>query len=41
MIELPGADVFKGELLHSSQYSDGDEFRGKTCRGHRRGEFGP
>ncbi|UVK42637.1 NAD(P)/FAD-dependent oxidoreductase [Mesorhizobium sp. AR07] len=28
-IELAGADTFKGELLHSSQYSSGDKFRGK------------
>ena len=28
-IELPGADSFKGELLHSSQYSTGETFRGK------------
>ncbi|KUM28987.1 FAD-dependent oxidoreductase [Mesorhizobium loti] len=28
-IALPGADAFKGELLHSSQYSTGEKFRGK------------
>jgi len=28
-IDLPGADRFKGELLHSSQYSSGETFRGK------------
>ncbi|TIV31779.1 MAG: NAD(P)/FAD-dependent oxidoreductase, partial [Mesorhizobium sp.] len=28
-IELPGVDSFKGELLHSSQYSTGEKFRGK------------
>ncbi|UDL87443.1 NAD(P)/FAD-dependent oxidoreductase [Mesorhizobium sp. PAMC28654] len=28
-IDLPGADQFKGELLHSSQYSSGEKFRGK------------
>jgi putative flavoprotein involved in K+ transport len=28
-IELPGADSFKGELLHSSQYSSGEKFRDK------------
>ncbi|TGS19279.1 NAD(P)/FAD-dependent oxidoreductase [Mesorhizobium sp. M2E.F.Ca.ET.209.01.1.1] len=28
-IDLPGADNFKGELLHSSQYSTGEKFRGK------------
>ncbi|AZO11516.1 MULTISPECIES: NAD(P)/FAD-dependent oxidoreductase [unclassified Mesorhizobium] len=28
-IDLPGAESFKGELLHSSQYSSGEKFRGK------------
>ncbi|MER9304806.1 NAD(P)/FAD-dependent oxidoreductase [Mesorhizobium sp. M0496] len=28
-IDLPGADQFKGELLHSSQYASGEKFRGK------------
>ncbi|MET2830048.1 NAD(P)/FAD-dependent oxidoreductase [Mesorhizobium shangrilense] len=28
-IDLPGAGQFKGELLHSSQYSSGETFRGK------------
>ncbi|AZO40337.1 NAD(P)/FAD-dependent oxidoreductase [Mesorhizobium sp. M7D.F.Ca.US.005.01.1.1] len=28
-IDLPGADQFKGELLHSSQYSSGEKFRGR------------
>ena len=28
-IALPGAGSFKGELLHSSQYSTGEKFRGK------------
>jgi putative flavoprotein involved in K+ transport len=28
-IDLAGADQFKGELLHSSQYSSGEKFRGK------------
>ena len=28
-IDLPGADTFKGELLHSSQYSSGEKFRGR------------
>ena len=28
-IELPGAEAFKGELLHSSQYSNGEKFRGR------------
>jgi len=31
LIDLPGADIFQGELLHSSQYSDGRRFRGKAC----------
>lgn len=31
MIDLPGADVFEGEILHSSQYADGKRFRGKAC----------
>lgn len=26
-IDLPGAESFKGELLHSSQYSNGEKFR--------------
>jgi putative flavoprotein involved in K+ transport len=29
-IDLPGADAFQGELLHSSQYSSGERFRGKA-----------
>ncbi|WP_245486737.1 NAD(P)/FAD-dependent oxidoreductase [Mesorhizobium sp. M7A.F.Ca.MR.176.00.0.0] len=28
-IDLAGADRFKGELLHSSQYASGDKFRGR------------
>ncbi|MER8603991.1 NAD(P)/FAD-dependent oxidoreductase [Mesorhizobium sp. M1233] len=28
-IDLPGAEVFDGEILHSSQYSSGEKFRGK------------
>ncbi|RUU11508.1 NAD(P)/FAD-dependent oxidoreductase [Mesorhizobium sp. USDA-HM6] len=28
-ITLPGAETFNGELLHSSQYSTGEKFRGK------------
>ncbi|MCZ8544024.1 NAD(P)/FAD-dependent oxidoreductase [Mesorhizobium qingshengii] len=28
-IDLAGAETFKGELLHSSQYSSGEKFRGK------------
>ena len=28
-IELPGAEAFKGEILHSSQYSSGEKFRDK------------
>ena len=30
-IELPGADQFKGEILHSSHYSDGADYAGKNC----------
>ncbi len=29
MIDLPGRDAFGGEVLHSSQYTDGARFRGK------------
>lgn len=29
MIDLPGRDVFAGEVLHSSRYGDGSRFRGK------------
>ncbi|MER9950787.1 NAD(P)/FAD-dependent oxidoreductase [Mesorhizobium sp. M0047] len=28
-IDLPGADRFKGELLHSSQYDSGEKFHGR------------
>jgi putative flavoprotein involved in K+ transport len=28
-LELPGAADFKGEILHSSQYSDGSRYKGK------------
>jgi len=28
-LELPGAADFKGEILHSSQYSDGSKYKGK------------
>lgn len=31
LVDLPGADVFEGEILHSSQYSDGRRFKGKAC----------
>jgi putative flavoprotein involved in K+ transport len=31
LIDLPGSDVFEGEILHSSQYSDGRRFKGKAC----------
>jgi putative flavoprotein involved in K+ transport len=31
LIDMPGSDVFEGELLHSSQYADGRRFRGKAC----------
>ena len=30
-IELPGADVFRGELLHSSSYSDAARYKGRNC----------
>jgi putative flavoprotein involved in K+ transport len=30
-LELPGADVFRGELLHSSSYSDAAPYKGKNC----------
>ncbi len=29
LLDLPGAADFKGEILHSSQYSDGSKYRGK------------
>ncbi|RWP40269.1 NAD(P)/FAD-dependent oxidoreductase [Mesorhizobium sp.] len=28
-IDLPGAEAFQGEILHSSQYSSGEKFRGR------------
>lgn len=28
-VELPGADAFKGEVIHSSQYSDGSKYKGE------------
>ena len=40
-IELPGADGFKGEILHSSQYSDGSQIQGQEGRRHRRRQFRP
>jgi putative flavoprotein involved in K+ transport len=30
MLDLPGADTFTGELLHSSHYSDGSRYKGKS-----------
>jgi putative flavoprotein involved in K+ transport len=30
-INLPGADVFRGELLHSSSYTDAARYKGKNC----------
>jgi putative flavoprotein involved in K+ transport len=30
-IELAGADVFRGELLHSSSYNDAAPYKGKNC----------
>lgn len=29
-LDLPGADAFGGELIHSSQYADGSRYRGKN-----------
>ena len=29
--EIPGADVFAGRIVHSSQYGGGEEWRGKRC----------
>jgi putative flavoprotein involved in K+ transport len=29
--EIPGAGVFKGEQCHSSQFTSGEEYRGKQC----------
>ncbi len=31
MVDFPGADRFQGEILHTSEYSDGDSYRGKRC----------
>ncbi|TIP74159.1 MAG: NAD(P)/FAD-dependent oxidoreductase, partial [Mesorhizobium sp.] len=28
-IDLPGAAAFQGDILHSSQYSSGEKFRGR------------
>jgi putative flavoprotein involved in K+ transport len=30
-LDLPGANVFRGELLHSSGYRDGSRYAGKNC----------
>jgi putative flavoprotein involved in K+ transport len=30
-IALPGAEVFRGDILHSSAYSDGSAYKGKRC----------
>lgn len=30
-IELPGAEAFKGRILHSSAYSQGSDFKGQRC----------
>ena len=30
-IDMPGADKFSGEILHSSQYNDGAKYRDKRC----------
>ncbi len=29
--EIPGADLFKGRIVHSSQYDGGEAWRGKHC----------
>jgi putative flavoprotein involved in K+ transport len=29
--EIPGADVFGGRIVHSSQFGGGEEWRGKNC----------
>ena len=39
-IELPGAEVFRGELLHSSSYSDAARIQGQELRRDRRRELG-
>jgi putative flavoprotein involved in K+ transport len=31
MIELPGAEAFKGTLVHSSRYAGSDPYKGKRC----------
>lgn len=31
VIDFPGADEFKGEALHTSQYKDGSAYAGKRC----------
>ena len=36
LLDLPGAADFKGEILHSSQYSDCLEIQGQESRRHRR-----
>ena len=30
-LDLPGADTFRGTLIHSSDYADGRDFAGKRC----------
>ncbi len=40
-IALPGAEVFRGEILHSSAYSDGERIQGKALRRYRRRELRP
>jgi hypothetical protein len=30
-IALPGAEAFRGDILHSSAYSDGSAYKGKRC----------
>lgn len=31
VIDFPGADRFKGTAIHTSQFSSGEDFRGKRC----------
>ena len=31
VVDLPGADQFAGQILHSSQYADGAAYRDKNC----------
>jgi hypothetical protein len=40
-LDLPGASDFQGEILHSSQYSDGARFKKQEGRCHRRRQLRP